>query len=102
MLSILKINQFEGQEIKLICLRKKQKDLHNGVNQEDEYQSNSCPKYNEVIGRKQNEGLILKLKRVHESNIIEEKIDPGKLQAGVSHMKFLIDGGIAISCEKTD
>lgn len=65
-------------------------------------------KYNEVVAgrKKSSEVLVVKPKRVQESIVtrtqIEEKIDPGAIKAGVSKMKFLRDGAVAISCERKE
>ena len=63
-------------------------------------------KYSDVLSKKSNEVLLVKPKRVQECIVtkkqIEEKIDPGKIKAGISGMKFLRDGAVAINCEKKE
>ena len=62
--------------------------------------------YNEAVKKSTPEVLVVKPKKTQESSktrqIIEEKVDPSSLGVGVARVKYVRDGGVAISCNKQE
>lgn len=65
-------------------------------------------KYSEVVTKQKScdDVLVIKPKKNQESyitkSVIQEKIVPEEIKAGVSRMKYIKDGGVAISCDKKE
>ena len=93
-------------EEQIMTLKKEIEEVKNEKNLIAEGNQQSHIKYSEIVGKKTDEVLIVKPKKAQESSItktlIEESVDLVSLKAGVSRMKTLKDGAVAISCEKQD
>lgn len=95
-----------SMEVQMNSLKKEVKDLKN-KNQHVETEREDRLKYSEVIGKKCNEVLIVKPKdKVQVSSVtkavIQENVELEKIKVGVSNMKYVKDGGVAISCERKE
>lgn len=59
--------------------------------------------YSEAIKRKKTEVLVVKPKKTEQESsvtkqVVEEKIDPSTLGVGIARIKYVKEGGLAISC----
>lgn len=104
-LIITKDRLIESLENEIEKLKEEVEDMQSR-NQNIKGELESRLKYSEVIGRKNDDILVVKPKKVQESfvtkTVIQEKVDPEKIKVGVSRMKYIKDGGVAISCERKE